>query len=136
MAKDRERFNHGEHNEELCNLLVLNQKFPDWTITTAFYASLHFVSYKLFPFSAKVGSDKTQKFQNFDEWYSFKKHTERNKHELLKSLVATHCPEIHPEYDWLFSMAWTARYHNYQHDQAIVVRAVSNMQRIKRHCQP
>lgn len=54
MAKSKERFQHGEHNEEVCDLLALNQKFSDWTITTAFYAALHFVSYKIFPFSYKA----------------------------------------------------------------------------------
>jgi len=56
--------------------------------------------------------------------------------ELLKDLVAKYCPSIHPEYEWLLGLSMTARYHQFQHDQLIVDKAVRQMKQIKKACQP
>jgi hypothetical protein len=63
MSASSESFAHGEHNEKACDLLALNQGFPDWVITTAFYASLHFVTSKIFPFDYTVKTGTTLKFE-------------------------------------------------------------------------
>lgn len=136
MAKSRERFNHAEHNEKACDLLALNKEFPDWTITTAFYSALHFVSYKIFPFTHKIDSKQTMHFENLEQWQQFKSYTSTKRHELLKDLVANFCPAVHPEYEWLLGLSMTARYHRFQHDQLIVDKAVRIMKKIKKACQP
>jgi hypothetical protein len=136
MAKSKERFEHGEHNEEVCDLLFIQKKFPDWTITTAFYASLHFVSYKIFPFNHKIDSSKTIKVENLEQWQQHKSYISTKRHELLKDLVAKYCDEVSPEYEWLLGLSMTARYHQFQHDPLIVDKAVRLMKKIKKHCQP
>lgn len=136
MAKSKERFLHGEHNEEVCDLLALQKKFPDWTITTAFYAALHFVSYRIFPFNHKINSGQTIKIENIEQWQQFKSYTSTKRHELLKDLVAKYCENIYPEYEWLLGMSMTARYHRFQHDQLLVDKAVRLMKQVKKVCQP
>ena len=136
MAKSNERFLHGEHNEEVCDLLALHKKYPDWTITTAFYAALHFVSHKIFPFAYKVDGKNTLKFESLEQWQQFKSYASNKRHELLKDLVARHCETIYPEYEWLLGMSMTARYHRFQYDQLVVDKAVRLMKQIKRACQP
>ena len=39
---------HGQHNEMLSDHLLMleNGKYNDWTVTTAFYACIHFVDHK------------------------------------------------------------------------------------------
>lgn len=135
MPKSREHYEHGLHNEEACNILHLSGKFPDWTITTAFYAALHFVEYKIFPFTKRIGTED-KRFESFNEWYGHKRWTGDNRHEIMKDLVAEHCPIIHPEYDWLLGESMAARYRHYQFQPEIVNRALSNLQKIKKFCAP
>ena len=71
MQKSKDRFDHGEHNEAACDFLETKKEFSDWIITTAFYASLQFVTHKIFPFDASsIGGGKTrintvEDFQNY-----------------------------------------------------------------------
>lgn len=102
MAKSKDRFIHGEHNEQACDLIAANNNFPDWVITTAFHTALHFVTYKIFPFTYKVGGNSLN-FDTIEQWQSFKNYSSNKRHELLKDLVAVHCQAIHSEYDWLKS---------------------------------
>jgi hypothetical protein len=135
MATSRERFAHGEHNEKACDLLALNQGFPDWVITTAFYASLHFVTSKIFPFDY-TAKDKKITFSDIEAWQKFKSYTSNKRHELIKDLAGTHCSNIASEYEWLLSTSWNARYHNHSHPPEIVNRAMDYMRKIKKHCTP
>lgn len=134
MATSSESFAHGEHNEKACELLALNQGFPDWTITTAFYASLHFVTSKIFPFNYPVKDGKPIKFDDIAAWQKFKDYASNKRHELIKDLVGSHCNKIASQYEWLLSTSWNARYHSHVHPSEIVARAIGCMKEIKRHC--
>jgi hypothetical protein len=136
MATSKESFAHGEHNEKACDLLALTKEFPDWTITTAFYASLHFVTSKIFPFNYTIKDNKPIKFEDIAAWQKFKNYSSNKRHELIKDLVGTHCAKIASEYEWLLSTSWNARYHSHLHAPEIVNRAVSYMKAIKKHCTP
>jgi hypothetical protein len=136
MATPKESFEHGEHNQQACDLLHTNGKFPDWTITTAFYAALHFVTSKIFPFSHPPKSSNAINFDNIEQWQKFKNYGAAKRHELLKDLVANHCHPIHERYEWLLSTSWNARYHHHQHDPLIVDKAVRHMKEIKIYCDP
>ncbi len=135
MAKSRERFDHGEHNEKVCELIAANKQFPDWVITTAFYAALHFVSYKIFPFEAGKEGGKIV-IDTIERWQSFKSYTSNKRHDLLKDLVGSRCQDIYPEYDWLLGLSMTARYHNFQLPPENAEGAIRRMQKIKKACQP
>jgi hypothetical protein len=131
-----ESFVHGEHNEKACDLLHLNQGFPDWTITTAFYASLHFVTSKIFPFNHPIKDGKSIKFENIAAWQKFKSYGSNKRHELIKDLTGIHCSKVASEYEWLLSASWNARYHNHIHPPEIVNKAISYMKTIKKDCTP
>lgn len=136
MSKSDESFAHGEHNEKACDLLALNGSFPDWTITTAFYASLHFVTSKIFPFNYTVKDHKPLKFEDIAAWQKFKNYASTKRHELIKDLVGVHCPEIASKYEWLLNTSWNARYHSHSHPLEIVRKAIGYMKDIKKHCTP
>jgi hypothetical protein len=134
MKKNKERLNHGLHNEKVCNYLESKKEFSDWIITTAFYSALQFVSYKIFPLTAKGSSGKRETIENVDQYYNFDNPKRISKHALLSDLVARHCALISPDYNWLRDMSMTARYSQYQHDPLIAAKAMSLMLKIKKHC--
>lgn len=111
MPTPKESFEHGEHNERACALLNLNN-FPDWTITTAFYVSLHFVISKIFPFDL-VG--KKEIFVDIAQWQSHKSFVSKSKHRLTTELAEKYCEEVADEYEWLLSTSYNVRYHSHQH---------------------
>ncbi len=134
MPTPKESFEHGEHNERACQLLRLNN-FPDWTITTAFYASLHFVTAKIFPFDYSPDGKNKIKFVDVTQWQTFKNYGSNKRHTLINDLVATHCSKISSEYDWLLNTSWNSRYHSHNHLPEIVNRAIYYMESIKRYCE-
>jgi hypothetical protein len=136
MSKSKESFAHGEHNEKACELLALDQRFPDWTITIAFYASLHFVTSKIFPFTYPIKDNKPIKFEDIASWQKFKNYVSNKRHELIKDLVGVHCNKVASQYEWLLNASWNARYHNHIHPPEVVGRALTYMKAIKKHCEP
>ncbi|WP_121353162.1 hypothetical protein [Flavisolibacter nicotianae] len=132
-----EVFQHGEHNEEVCDLLNVEKKYRDWIITTAFYASLHFVSCKIFPFKHPIKASDPIEIKSIEEWQRFKNYASNKRHDLLAELVSRFCTDISEKYDWLLSTAKTSRYHQFQYgDVQISDLAVSYMKAIKKSCQP
>lgn len=134
MRKNKDRLNHALHNESACDYLELKQEFPDWMITTAFYAALQFVSYKIFPFEVGATGEKKMKVESVDDYYQYVRNRNISKHSLLADLVGTRCSEISPDYDWLLSMSMTARYLNYQQDRRVAEKARTLMKKIKNYC--
>lgn len=134
MKKSNERLNHALHNKAVCNYLELKQEFADWIITTAFYTSLQFVSHKIFPFSVPAIEGKDTSITNIDQYHSYNNPKRISKHDLLADLVAKHCNNIHPDYDWLLDMSMTALYIQYKQDTDVARYAQTLMKRIKKHC--
>ena len=134
MTKNNFRLKHALHNEEVCKHLSLNQDFCDWQITTAFYAALHFVSYKIFPFQVPSLEGKKTLIENLDQYFNYNNPKRLSKHELLSNLVNTNCAGISPDYDWLIDMSMTARYKNYTSDKDIASKAMRLMLAIKKAC--
>jgi hypothetical protein len=131
-----EVFQHGEHNEEVCNLLNTEKKYRDWIITTAFYASLHFISCKIFPFEHPIKDSQPIRINTIEEWQRFRNYTSNKRHDLLAELASRFCSDVSEKYDWLLSTAKTSRYHQFQYDVQISDLAVSYMKAIKKSCQP
>lgn len=126
MLTPKESFEQGEH-KDLVILLYLNG-FPDWTITTAFYAALHFVTSKIFPFDYTNGRNKI-KFVDISQWQQFKSHTSKSRDVLTKELVEKYCENIANEYEWFMSISFNARYHSHSHPPEIVNLSISYMKR-------
>jgi hypothetical protein len=137
MGQSEERYNHGLHNEQVCEAISIGNKFPDWTITTAFYASLHFVSSKIFPFKHQPNPNEPAKeILTIEDWQTQKTSTANHRHRLMKELVSQHCSPISAHYDWLHSLCKLARYHNYQQPPECANRAISYMKTVKKFCAP
>lgn len=134
MLKNKEKLEHAIHNEEVCEYLGLRVEFSDWVITTAFYSSLQFVSYKIFPFELPSIDGKKTKIESVEDYYRYNRGKNVSKHELLADLVEEYCNSISPEYDWLLSMSMNSRYFNHQHDKLIAQKAVNLMKKIKSYC--
>lgn len=135
MKKDQQRLQHALHNEKACEHLLAGQDLSDWVVTTAFYASLHFVSYKIFPFSIKSKEGNSIKIENVDQYKNFNSNSNLSRHHHLANLVAKYCPPIHPDYDRLLSLSMTARYDHYQTDSLVANMAIRLMKTIKKHCE-
>lgn len=136
MIKNKERLDHGLHNEEVCNYLQLKD-FPDWRITTAFYSALQFVKYKIFPFELPGIEGKKTPIEDIDDLLLYQKNNlskHPDKHQLLADMVAKHCSEISEDYDWLLDMSKNARYVNYQQSKEVANRAQTLMVIIKKFC--
>jgi hypothetical protein len=94
MKKLEQFLNHGKHNELACtHLLTASIDLSDWVITTAFYSSLQFVSYKIFPLQVDaIGGKKTQ-LNDISQYSSYGNPKRLSRHELLDGLVSKHCAD-------------------------------------------
>lgn len=133
MKKNKERLDHGLHNEKACTHLELNKEFSDWIITTAFYSALQFVSYKIFPIEICTNGRKLN-IHDISQYQNLSNKKDLSRHAVLSDLVFKHCSDISEDYDWLKDMSMTARYVNYQHPPEVANKAKTLMLRIKKHC--
>ncbi|MGE3802103.1 MAG: hypothetical protein AB7H80_13870 [Candidatus Kapaibacterium sp.] len=138
-SKDISRRNHALHNEEVCRYIAEREEFGDWVITTAFYAALHWMNYKLFPLPFTDPDTGTEyHFRSLDEYrfevFGNQKPSESKHHTLLR-LAHTLCPpDIASEYRRLFEMCMTARYTNYRTAPAIIRVVQSALKTIHSYC--
>lgn len=135
MNRNPELLNHALHNEEVCNYLDLKHSFGDWIITTAFYTSLHFVSYKIFPIEIKgKQSDSLIKLEDIYQYQNFMNLRSVSRHKILGNLAWKHCPQIALEYSRLFDLSINARYINYRQPAEVTILSRSLMSKIKNYC--
>jgi hypothetical protein len=127
MSKD-----HGEHNEELCEKIENITGFDDWVITTAFYACIHFVEYKLFPLT--IGQTT---YQTFDKFYHDTVRTQgkkADKHSTKHLLVKNNLPAVANNYKRLMDNCFKARYRNYRMGSLLAEIAIKDMKAVKQAC--
>ena len=129
------RLAHAQHNESVCDFLYESNRFPDWVVTTAFYAALHYLECLLFPKTALNHRGEMQEFDTFDRWYS-KGYTGRsNKHAALKDLVQSNCEGfVSTSYRALHDNSHTARYNNYRIKPALAEKCRRDLKRIRDYC--
>lgn len=125
------RKEHAEHNEKICDHLILTTGFNDWVITTAFYSALHFVQHKIFPLTAH--SSTYPDLNNYVIYYN-SKNKPISKHSLTIKLVQQQLPAISKDYRWLFDTCMTARYQNYKIKNKKVTAAKRRLDAIKAQC--
>ncbi len=125
--------NHAEHNEELCDILITNGKFNDWVVTTAFYSSLHFFKYKIFPYS--IGGITHPSFEVYYSNVIQKNSLSVSKHKAQLNLVKSTCPPtIHSAYRGLYDTCMTARYSNYIVSLGLAQTSRNRLATIKSYC--
>lgn len=125
---------HGEHNEELCNHL-LNEtagRFNDWVVTTAFYACIHFVEFKIFP--CKIDHIDFDNFEDYCNYQHNHKSNPLSKHSLKVNLVSQKIPAISLQYRWLKDACNNSRYTNYSVSDEKARHSHLIMQKIKEAC--
>jgi len=123
---------HAQHNKSVCDHLFSNTTFYDWVVTTAFYAALHFVQSKIFPFT-----EKSETFNNIDEYVAYfyqKNGKELSKHAATNKLVKERIPEIRKEYRKLFDTCMTARYSYYKVQKIVAADAKAELSIIESAC--
>lgn len=106
----------------------------DWIITTSFYASLHFLAFKIFPFNMPSIAGKSTSIESIDHYFNYNNTKKKSKHELMSSLAFEKCPNISEDYDWLLDLSMTARYQHYRNDKEISNKAIRLMKVIKKEC--
>ncbi len=130
--------NHALHNEKVSDYLEVKQDFSDWTITSAFYSALKFVSYKIFPFEVDSINNKKTSIESIEDYYNYSNtinsKVKLKKHELLNNLVAEKCKKIADDYEWLLHMSMAARYVEHNQTKEISNKARTLMQKIKKEC--
>ena len=106
----------GDHNKSACEHLAKVTDFPDWIITTAFYAAIHYVDSKVFPLTI----DGRQKitFSCLESYYNYQRNYDTqmpSKHEFRLDIAQAHLdPEILARFKRLYDASFTARYRDYQ----------------------
>lgn len=135
MVHDQKVLDHAIHNFDALKHLDKKPDFLDWVVTMAFYSSLFYIKYKIFPLPVKAEKGHKYVIKNFDEYYRHNKHLAPNKHELLLNLTFEHCPEIATEYNQLFDLCMNARYHEYKIDRTISNEAKEFLFKIKSYCE-
>src|ERR1700761_7031353 len=129
------RQQHAQHNEDLCLIIKALGGYNDWVVTTAFYSCIHYVEYKIFPFT-----DNGNTFKNFNQYYrSLSSNatidtSKLNKHEAKIELVEKHIRKVSSSYRWLYDACMTARYKNYITPDMIANIAVQSLEIIKKAC--
>lgn len=120
---------HAEHNEKACQLLFKTNEFNDWVVTTAFYSSLHYVNFKLFPLTKDEN-----KYENLSQYYKTLQLPRPALHNVTIELVSTYIKHISSFYRWLYDTCRTARYHNYKVDDQTAKMAILCLNNIKNAC--
>ncbi len=128
-------FKHAKHNFEVCSFLKENTKYNDWIVTTAYYSTIHYVSYKLFP--GKFENQINGNIQNFSSFNQFCRTLpiKVTKHRALENLVIEHLPEIYNEFKTLKDICWTARYDNYIIPDQTVKQCFDGLKAIASFCE-
>ena len=122
---------HALHNERACHLLAANGAFPDWVVTTSFYAALHFVQSRIFPFT-EDGIEYT------DINYYFRQNESKHgtKHLATVDLTYERLDSLGSKYNWLYGQSRTARYRKYKIPPEDAKIAMEYLADIKAHCYP
>jgi hypothetical protein len=123
------KLEHGKHNLRVCNHLNLQSEIlcNDWIVTTAFYASIHYIDHILFPCSHKIG-DSEYVFNNINEAHNFLQR--RSKHQSRATLVNLHLPALSIPYKFLLDESQEARYSNYLPNPLTAQRAIRELKKI------
>src|SRR4051812_14845940 len=85
-TKHKPTLEHARHNVKACKALQGLKLYNDWVITTAFYASLYYVCYELFPAQYDTGN-KVQHCHDFADYYTKLKDPKGDKHSVREDLV-------------------------------------------------
>lgn len=133
-------FDHASHNLNAHNLLKKSNDFPDWEITTAFYASLKFFEGSLFPdeylHPGKEDKDEKREFKTYNEYKQvFSRFCQGTPHDTMKRFVQYNTTEvIWTSYKELYDVCHNSRYKNYQIEPQDLEIAQESLETIRIYC--
>lgn len=116
-----------QHNESVCQFLLIGGKYNDWVVTTAFYSALHYVEHQIFPLV--VGAITYNTFKHYFDGACSSNH--QSKHKIKSSLVKSQLT-CGSEYRWLMDECMNARYIDYVVDKDTANMANKCLKKIKR----
>ncbi len=119
-------------HSKACDLLCQNGNFPDWVVTTAYYAAIFFADAKLFPL--QMGHEP--QFSSFNQYLIRRVSSGKSgkPHEIRLELVRQHLPSCYQQLRWLFDACDSARYNSYRVPSAMAVAARTRLEDIARNC--
>lgn len=132
-------FDHATHNLNAHHHIgKAAQKFSDWEITTAFYASLKFFEGSLFPCVHQHPSQNKES-DHFDTYNDYKRAYNRfvggTPHDCMKHFVKYNTPdEIWIHYEELYDVCYNSRHKNYQIDPKDLQIAKTSLEAIRQYC--
>ena len=128
---DRKSREHAEHNARLCIHLLEQDDWYDWVVTTAFYASLHFVDDALFPLE-KEG----HVFDTLDAFAEsgYARDIGNTQHKIRSGLVYAHLHNAYQAFKWLSDKCRTGRYTDYQIQREFAEQAKTYLAVVKQEC--
>jgi len=121
---------HARHNESTCNYLGKKEVYSDWVITTAFYASMHFVRHLMLPTTVEGTI-----YNDFEELFYHTKAIGEGRHGFQKNWVVQNYPQIDYAYSRLHDMSNLARYTKYEYTRAQACIAKGYLDTIKKFVQ-
>lgn len=133
-------FDHASHNLKAHHYIKKSSEFPDWEITTAFYASLKFFEGCLFPETyLRPGKEEENDYKAFDNFNEYKQTYYRfcqgSPHDIMKRFVQFNTTyEVWRSYRDLYDVCHNSRYKNYQVDPLDLDIAKESLELIKNYC--
>jgi hypothetical protein len=135
MAKDKRFLTQAIHNKKICLKIDELKEFQDWVITTAFYSALHFVKYKIFPYTSP--DDPSKIYKNLEEYKDDNpdlKNMGISNHAILNNLVSKELPKIYGDYKYLYDFSMKARYNFYKMKQEYCDFIIHELKKIENNC--
>lgn len=125
-------YDHGAHNEGLCDHLLKQGTWSDWAITTAYYAAIQYADVILFPHV-----DGEEEYANIDAYYNRLPPFKRSygKHAARIELAGKKLKYAKSALEALKELCHTARYYNWNMDQADARNAKVKLGIIKKACE-
>ena len=124
------RKEHGNHNLDLCKVILDDAEYNDWVVTTAFYSAVHFVEHALFPLI-----ENNVEYKTFNEYWQIKyAHRHISKHDCKKRLVKQYIPSVKTQYRELCDDCFNSRYNNYHVSDYNAAQAFKKAQAIRTAC--
>jgi hypothetical protein len=120
---------HGQHNLDLCNMLLADGEYNDWVVTTAFYSAVHFVEHALFPLI-----ENGIEYTDFNEYWQNKPLQESSKHTCKKNLVRVYLTSVSTKYRELLDDCHNYRYNDYNVSDYNAKASKDKADLIKRAC--
>lgn len=124
------KLDHAEHNFELCEKLLNEEKYFDWVITTAFYSSIHFIDEKVFDFEYN-----NHIYESIEQAHRSSLLKGASRHQTRRNIVEISLRNCLNDYNELDKACRSARYTNYKVSKRKANDMFDRLKNIKKSCE-